>query len=166
MTTAQLLDDESELCRALLPRMVALCRRYCREQPVDIAQDAMIIVLEALRTGRIIDRQRISAFALSTCRALIIDGRRTTRRRDGLLSRNPAELASVPDESGVDRERVIRCMSKLAARERQVIKLTFWDQLSAREVAHAVDVTEGNARVLRHRAMAQLVACVRGSEAP
>ena len=159
-------DDEAALCRALLPRMEAFCRRRFRDRhaALDVAQEAMVIVLEALREGRLRDRAKISAYALSTCRAVMIDERRTVRRRDDLFAREPREDSTAPDESGVDRERLLRCLAALDTRERHVIRLTFWEQRSSRDIADALGTTDGNARVLRHRALTSLHLCVQGKE--
>jgi RNA polymerase sigma-70 factor (ECF subfamily) len=71
-----------------------------------------------------------------------------------LMSHAPPadELALLAEE----REEIWRWVQALAPRARMAIVLRYYADFSTREVAHALDVREGAARVILHRAMAQL----------
>lgn len=74
----------------------------------------------------------------------------TIETDDGLA--DPAEIVAV----GLRHDRVRRAITRLAPDRRQVITLRFIEDFSVRETAEALGKTEGNVRVLQHRALADL----------
>ncbi len=162
------LPAEEALCHSLAPRIRLYLRKHLRDLQAadDLTQDALVVVLGALRAGRVEDPAKVAAFALGTCRMLVRDAVRSVRRRTGFEGRAAelAPLATGPDDTAPDLERVARCLSTLPERERQVIRLTFWEQRKAGEVAALLGTTAGNVRVIRHRALGHLEACVGGAE--
>ncbi len=163
-------DAEEALARALLPRIRVFGIRYLRNEAEaeDFAQDAILVVLAALRAGRVNDVGQIPAFALATCRNLIQDRSRTAKRRSELLDRHDRALLPTsfapPDHAPLDPTHLARCLATLDDRERRVIELTFWEERSAAEVAAALGLTAGNVRVIRHRAIERLQRCLFGQE--
>ena len=71
----------------------------------------------------------------------------------------PAPLAV--DDAG----KLAACLQALAERERTVVVLSFFAEQSGDEVARELAVSAGNVRVIRHRALARLRACM-GGEPP
>jgi RNA polymerase sigma-70 factor (ECF subfamily) len=160
-------EAEEELCRRLVPRLRVFVTRYRRDAQAadDLAHDTVLVVLSALRSGRLQDPARVPAFALATCRSLMISGRRTSRRHEELLARTaPGASTPPPDDGPLDRRRLAECMSKLADRERRVIELTFWEEETAEEIAASLGTSPGNVRVIRHRALERLHECVSRGE--
>jgi RNA polymerase sigma factor (sigma-70 family) len=52
------------------------------------------------------------------------------------------------------------CMSQLSGRARELIRLGYIEARGHDEVARALNISEGNARVLRHRTLASLRECM------
>jgi RNA polymerase sigma-70 factor (ECF subfamily) len=71
----------------------------------------------------------------------------------------PAEWSRTPDErllSGEVRELIRRAIGELPARQRTVIALRDVDGCSPEEVCELLDLSEGNQRVLLHRARSRV----------
>ena len=60
----------------------------------------------------------------------------------------------------VDHDRLSRCVQALKERERTVIVLTFYDEQTSADLANVLGVSEGNVRVIRHRALHRLRNCM------
>jgi RNA polymerase sigma-70 factor (ECF subfamily) len=158
--------QEAELAR-LGPRVRLFARRHLGDAAAadDLAQEVMIIALEALRAGRVEHPERLGAFVLGTCRLALRDLQRGTRRRDALLERFGGDLLpGRPPEPQVDGARLERCMARLREQDRAVLFLTFYAERSAAEIATDLGLSPGNVRVTRHRALLRLHDCVRGAE--
>jgi RNA polymerase sigma-70 factor (ECF subfamily) len=59
--------------------------------------------------------------------------------------------------------RLAGCFDRLAPRARTVLALSFYAESSADEIAAQLGTSSGNVRVLRHRALADLYACMEGA---
>src|SRR5579872_6812585 len=77
---------ESILCRRLFPRIRAYGMRHMRDEAAasDLAQHVLVVVIEALRAGRLDDPERLGAFVMGTCRNTVLDWRKVDRRRTAL----------------------------------------------------------------------------------
>jgi RNA polymerase sigma-70 factor (ECF subfamily) len=161
------LAAEHELCVQLAPRIRLYGLRHLRDDAAaaDLVQEALIILLEAVRGGRIDDPEHVDRFVLGTCRNLVSRSRRDERRskafQGAVLPLSAAELP--PAFSSLDAARVALCLGKVGAREQRVVLLTFQEDRSAEEIATELGTSPGNVRVLRHRAMAAIERCVEGS---
>lgn len=158
---------EAELCRrfALRIRLYGLRHLGDAAGAADLIQDVLVLVLERLRRGGLREPERLASFVLGTCRQAVHDRRRGAARRRALLGRfgdglAPAEAAP----PALDVERLDRCMEGLPPRERAVLQLTFYAERSGEEIARELDTTAGNVRVVRHRAVAHLRACMGAEE--
>jgi RNA polymerase sigma-70 factor (ECF subfamily) len=152
-------EAEVELCRRYAPRIRLYGLRHLRDEDRagDLVQAVLLAVLVAVRAGRVDDPGRIDRFVLGTCRNVAVRVRQTQARAESVAS-----LDEVPAEEAepVDLEALVRCLAGLDARGRMVVLLSFHEGHSADEVAARLGVTTGNARVLRHRAVAALRRCI------
>jgi len=155
---------ESQICARLLPAVRAFAARRLRPTSVDdFTHDALALFIEALRAGRIQDVSRLAGFALGICRNLARERARTDeRRRDLSLKYAPteAELAAWDAQLSVRRDHLEDCYSQLTERSRRVIRSTFCDDVSDGEIAQQLEITEANVRIIRHRTLAALRACL------
>jgi RNA polymerase sigma-70 factor (ECF subfamily) len=155
---------EGELCRRLLPRIRAWGLKHTRDEAValDLGQQVLIVVLEALRAGRVEEVDRVGAFVFGTCKRTLRGWRHTDRRRATLLETFGPGLAGVAEmrETAMDRRRLATCFDRLAPRARALLALAFFGECSGDEIAGQLHTTVGNVRVLRHRALEQLYACM------
>lgn len=162
-------DAEAELYRRLAPRVRLFGLRHLRDvhAAADLAQQVLLMTIERLRSGGVRDPERIASFVLGTCRQVVLDRRRGEARRQELFDRYAAGLPLEEErrrEEAIDSDRLRACLERLAARERSVVVMTFVAERKADEVAVELGLTAGNVRVIRHRALGRLRACLVGEE--
>jgi RNA polymerase sigma-70 factor, ECF subfamily len=155
---------EAELYRRFAPRVRLYGLRHLRDEESarDLAQQVMLLTIEKLRQGDVRDMNQIASFILGTSRTMAIDARRKDLRRERLRDAFQVRDVFASPEAGatLDLDHLEQCMAQLADRERSVVFLTFYAESGTSAVAAEVGVTEGNVRVIRHRALAKLRACV------
>lgn len=159
---------ESELYRRLGPRVRLYGLRHLRDPDaaLDLMQQVMLLTIEKLRSGSIRDADRIGSFVLGVSRSMVKDQKRLDWRRERLRATfMPADGASAASEgTALDVDTLERCLSRLGARERLVVMLTFYAERTAGDVARELSLTEGNVRVIRHRAVEKLRTCMTTGE--
>jgi RNA polymerase sigma-70 factor, ECF subfamily len=156
---------ESELCRRFLNRARLYGLKHLRFDVTaaeDLAQQVMMVLLEALRAGRVEDLERVDRFMLGTCRNVAHSMRRGETRQVEMKRRLSTELAGVatPPWDLVESRRVEECLATLSSREARLLLLLFQEGATAAEAAASLDTTPGNVRVIQHRAIARLRDCV------
>lgn len=155
---------ESELYRRLAPRVRLYGLRHLRDRhgAADLVQSVLLMTLERLRAGRIREPERIGSFVLGSCRMTVLEMRRGTRRREALLERfgDVAATFESSEPGLLDGDRLARCLEALSERERSVVVLTFFADRNADDVGAELSISSGNVRVIRHRALSRLRACV------
>ena len=158
---------EAELCRRFAPRIRLYGRKYLRSEAAaaDLVQDVLMMTLEKLRAGTVREPGRLASFILGTCRQMVIDGKRSTMRRERILEAFPLDLAAGAEEAAepLDTERLQKCLERLPERERAVLVMTFYDDRPADAVGKDLGLSPANVRVIRHRGLERLRGCV---EAP
>jgi RNA polymerase sigma-70 factor (sigma-E family) len=109
-----------------------------------------------LAWDRIADREHVDAYAR---RALVNEHRSTWRR----ASRRPEVLSEAPPESGHEptgydgeREAVWRFVEGLPPRQRAVIVLRYYEDLSEAEIASLLGISTGTVKSQASRALASL----------
>jgi RNA polymerase sigma-70 factor, ECF subfamily len=156
-------EAEAEVCRRMGPRIRLYGLRHLRSAAAadDLVQQVLLKTLEALRAGRLRDADKLAPFVLGTCRMTVLDQRRSARRQEQLLEEFGVML--VPEQREMpqlDGERLARCVEALKERERTVVVMTFYDERTAAKSGRALGLSEANVRVIRHRAIRQLRACM------
>ena len=133
---------------------VAIALTGSREEGEDLLQGALERVL---RNPRQLESD-IEGYLRRTLYNLAADGwrRRGAWRRKLPLIR--AQPAAVADESGVVdlRDQLVRLLRQLPPRQRAVIVLRYWEQLSEAETAALLGCSEGTVKSAASRAMRQL----------
>jgi RNA polymerase sigma-70 factor (ECF subfamily) len=157
-------EAEAELYRRLAPRVRLYGLRHLRDRhaAADLVQQVLLMTLERLRAGKLRDPEKIASFVLGTCRMVVLELRRGTARREGLLRTygDTPEAVDDPESLGPDLPRLAACLDRLAERERSVLILSFFADKPAEEVARELGLTPVNARVIRHRALLKLRDCM------
>jgi len=155
---------ESELYRRFAPRVRLYGLRHLRDEDAarDLVQQVMLHTIEKLREGSVRGADQIASFILGVSRTMARDLSRREWRREKLRETfMAAEMFEAPtSEAALDIDRLDVCLGQLAERERMVVLLTFYAERTAREAAKELGVTEGNVRVIRHRAIERLRQCV------
>jgi len=155
---------EAELYRRFAPRVRLYGLRHLRNEDAaaDLAQHVLLMTIEKLRQGAVRASDGIASFILGTSRTVVIDLKRRERRREALRDTFLSREAFAPPEpdTRLDLDQLELCLSQLPDRERSVVFLTFYGDRPAAAVAREIGVSEGNVRVIRHRALARLRKCV------
>ena len=159
-------EAEAEVCRRMAPRIQLYGLRHLRSRhgADDLVQQVLLAMLEALRAGRLRDPDKLPHFVLGTCRMTVVGLRRSALRQERLLAEFGSDL--VPEQPAplkLDDDQLARCIQTLKERERSVVVLTFYDEQTAGETAGYLGISEANVRVIRHRAIRQLRACMESS---
>lgn len=159
--------DERAFCQRYAGRIRSYGLRHLRddERAQELVQHVLLSVLEALRDGRVRDTERLEAYVFGTCRNAVMDLRRGQARQRRIAERAATELPAEyePAWFRVDRRRLEECLQGLEARDRAIVLATFVEDLDAHEIGSTFELSAGNVRVIRHRAVARLQACVEGS---
>ena len=160
---------EAELCRRFAPRIRLYGLRHLRSEAAaaDLIQDVLLRTLQKLRAREVREPERLASFILGTCRQLVIDGRRSGRRRERLLETFAEDLSPDVDArvEALDTDRLADCLQRLPERERAVLLMTFYDDRPAEAVGTDLGLSAGNVRVIRHRGIERLRACMQVEEA-
>ena len=162
-------DAERAFCERYAPRVRRYAERHLRdrEAAADVVQEVLVVALGAMRDRRIDQPERLGSFVLTTCRHMVWDENRASARRQRLASadREPAEPVAGTPVHEIDVLQLETCARQLPAREQSVVLLTYCEDWPADRIAAALGTTAGNVRVIRHRALAHLAACLEAAEA-
>jgi RNA polymerase sigma-70 factor (ECF subfamily) len=126
----------------------------------DVVQDTFVRAFASLESFR--GESTLRTWLFTIARRLVLDKRRSERRRGGgarmqvevedadAVTEYDALDAVVADET---ERRMREAVARLTPTQREVFTLRVGEGLSYREIAEAVDTTEGAARVHYHNAM-------------
>lgn len=158
-------DAERSLCELLAPRvhLFALRRLRSYADAADVTQETLSVVVDALRNRKLHDATRVAQFALGTSRHLVsrvMRGERMRRALQDVIDAETSTAISPPELWSLDFRALLQCLEKLGERDRRVVGMTFYDDRTADEIATTIGLTIANVRVIRHRALVQLRACV------
>ena len=155
---------ESELYRRFAPRVRLYGLRHLRDEDAarDLVQQVMLMTIEKLRGGSVRDVDQIASFVLGVSRTMAKDLKRLEWRREKLREAfmAPDMIQAPPEHATLEVDRLEKCLARLADRERIVVLLTFYAERTAGDVGKELGVTEGNVRVIRHRAVERLRTCM------
>jgi RNA polymerase sigma-70 factor, ECF subfamily len=160
---------EATLCVRFAPAVRAFARRRLRtaEAVEEFAQDVMLMFLEALRRRKVEDATRVGGFVLGICRNVALDRVRQRERREALWQEHGAALAELTadlpgpdDKPSYEIVHLEDCLSRLSQKGRDLLRLAYGEAQSHGEIATRLAISEGNARVLRHRTLQTLRSCM------
>jgi RNA polymerase sigma-70 factor (sigma-E family) len=128
----------------------------------DLAQQTL---LQAYRSWAKVSRADEPAAYLRRMQTnLFLSQRRPRARRLELLTDAPPEPRATPEPAPEDRIVLWPHVASLAPRQRAVIVLRYYEQLSEREIAEVLGCSTGNVKSTAHRALNALRAAI-GPEA-
>lgn len=155
---------EADLCRKLAPAVRTFWRRRLRGAEVEeLAQEVILRFVQALRAGAVAEPERVGGFVLGICRNLARERTRLAERRAELWTQYGDALASLEDEPALAHYQLAQledCLSQMTQRSRDVIRYAFVDGHTAAEIGQRLAMSEGNVRVVRHRALEALRDCM------
>ena len=161
-------EHERSICQRYSNRIrsYGLCHLRDGAAAEDLVQQVLLVVLQALRAGRVREVDNLDTYVFGTCRNMVMDMRRGNARQRRIAE---AAATALPDGYELpwalaDRSRLDACLDKLEARARNVILATFVDERDADDVGRSMGLSAGNVRVIRHRALAHLHDCMEGGD--
>lgn len=161
--------DERRICEQFAGRIRMYGLRHLRDEQsaLELVQQVLLVVIEAIRQARIKSPDRLAAFVLGTARNITREMRRSAKRQKHVAEQSSSVLPEgwEPPSQRVDRGHLEGCLRALEARELAVVTMTFADDRTAEEIAGVLKLTAGNVRVIRHRALARLRLCVEAGDA-
>ncbi|WP_295693229.1 SigE family RNA polymerase sigma factor [Lapillicoccus sp.] len=124
----------------------------------DVVQDAFI----ALHRGQ--SRIKDPGAALGYLRVSVVNGARSTLRRRRTVRSFLSRAIAPPDAAPADRDlmrretgsAVFRAVQALPDRQREVLVLRYWSDLSQRQIAEALGISEGTVKSTASRALDKL----------
>jgi RNA polymerase sigma-70 factor (ECF subfamily) len=130
---------EAELYRRLAPRVRLYGLRHLRDQHAanDLMQQILLMTLEHLRAGKLRQADKLASYVLGMCRMVVLEMRRGTFRREGLLQiygDSGEATAEAIEPRLLDASQLSRCLQQLSERERSVLLLSFYADKPANEV--------------------------------
>lgn len=152
---------EQRAATLLVERHAAAVSRFVasigsRAEAEEVVQDTFVRAFASIDGFR--GESSLRTWLFTIARRLVIDRRRSARRRGEQVEVQEADVATEYDAlDGVladeTRARLRQAMAALTPTQREVFVLRVSEGLSYREIAEAVDTTEGAARVHYHNAM-------------
>ena len=164
----------AEIAERYLPRlrMFALRRVGVLADAEDAAQETLRRVLVALREGRVIDLQALPAYVFETARHVCAHQarhhHRTERAHAGLsdlVAAHSPERDPLSTRISAERVQAVReALATLTPDDRELLRLTYVEGLSAELIAGRLGLTAVNVRVRRHRLQRDLAGRLRVTE--
>jgi RNA polymerase sigma factor (sigma-70 family) len=131
---------------------VALRETGSRADAEDVRNETLLRAIEAIQNGRLASPQALSSFVLATARNVIQEFGRKGRRAEPIADRDfPATAAAEVDHTVV---RVVDLvMKRLKPREREFLRLYYYDELPKAEISRRLGIEEERMRLIKSRAL-------------
>jgi RNA polymerase sigma-70 factor (sigma-E family) len=148
-------EDFAALFTSQFLRMVRLAALLGADDPEDIAQEAFV------RLEQRLDRLPPSVNTTAYLRTTVVNLSRSRLRHLRVVRRvvpeaplvESAEILAVLND---DRRRLVKALSELSSRQRQVVVLRYWMDLSEREIASTLGIRPGTVKSTTSKALAVL----------
>jgi len=154
-------------------RLFALRRLRDASAAEDVAQETLRRVTDALYARRIEHPEAIPAFVFQTARHVCLEHQRAAGRESRALLRlgaGASEASLAPDALAqiIREERRVAVRQALAGldeSDRHLLRLAYYEQLDAPDIARRLGTTPGALRVRKHRALRRLAALLHEADA-
>ena len=156
MLDAALSDDLSKLHASSFGWAMSCCGRD-RSEAEDVLQEAYWKVLSG--KARFDGRASLRTWLFGVIRLTALERRRWrfTRRREVPTSQPPDAPSSEPVVDRETREALAKALAKLSLRQREVVHLVFYEELTIEDAAKIMGVSLGSARTHYERGKASLL---------
>jgi RNA polymerase sigma factor, sigma-70 family len=155
---------QKELYEGIGPRLMGICRRYCRvrEDAEDALIDAFVCIFTNLGTYRGHSMNELMAWCGTIAVNKCIDrfNARNTAMRNGFdtdFDSEAAAKASVPNMASPDAETILAMVDALPDRQRVVFNLREIDGYGYEEMSEMLGMTVNSLKVNYHRARKSLM---------
>jgi RNA polymerase sigma factor (sigma-70 family) len=145
----------SQLHEAFSSRIYFLALRELRSHPTaeDVCHETLMRVMEAVRSGKVASPDSLPGFVAGTARNVIHEFRRTQARAGPLGERDYAapEKPQIVDSS--IRRAMETVFDRLKPRERDVLRLYYYEELSKEEISRRLGIDPERVRLVKSRAL-------------
>lgn len=152
-------DAFGKLYKVFLPKIFRFIYSSTRDYDgaADLTQLTFLKVWRALPSYRAA-KASFQTFLFAIARNLIIDASRKKKllRLEAVEQKPSDENIEDDAQKKQERELLFRCLAKLDPKERHVVVLRYFEELSFRDIAHIVGKNEGAVRVMTHRVLKKL----------
>ncbi len=170
MEQAELLRELSRLHPASFGWALACVRRRSSDEALEILQESYLKVLEG--RAKFAGKSSVKTWLFAVIRKTAAERHRRQLLRDllrfrWLSSEEPPSRDPPPDrtaEAAQRRAHLLAALATLPARQRQVLELVFYHEMTIEEAATVMEVSLGTARVHYERGKKQLRERLTGGE--
>jgi RNA polymerase sigma factor (sigma-70 family) len=138
--------------------LMAQVRTGDRQVALDLAQEAMIGLLRALREGRVNSHQHVAGYVHGTARNLINNHFRGRTKTEGVTFDLEAAHGD-PEQMAAERERlelVERALDQMRPDDREILRMTLVEGLKSGEIADRLGIASEVVRKRKSRAVGRL----------
>lgn len=143
----------SQLYLRYQPKLISYCARTLRDdvaQAADIVDDALFDVWRS--AGKFAGKSKVSTWIYSITRNKMISWLRKTREvtlDDERMMLEMADTAATPEETREQedmKQQLVRMMNHLTDEHRAVLRLTYFEDKSVKEVAAILDISDNTVK--------------------
>lgn len=136
---------------------LALSELHSREDAEDVRAETFIRVLQALRQGKLRKPESLASFIVGIALNVIRESRRGRLGTESLTDRE-GDLAgeASPEDVFLDHEvsiSIAAAAKHLKAREREFLRMYYYEELPREEIARALGIKEERLRLIKSRAL-------------
>ena len=140
----------------------------CCHRDIDDAEEVLQIAYLKIVDGRAVfdGRSSFKTWLFSVIRRTALERFRWKRARQRIVAvfAQPAEAADERIERNETATRLLRALSALSVRQREVLELVFYHDMTVEEAARTLGITVGSARVHYERGKKRLLQRMTGEE--
>lgn len=132
---------------------LALRKLRSRTAAEDVRNETLLRVIQALRAGSLRNAEALPAFVLGIARNVVMEELRKQNRTDELGDRDFAgEMPEEPVDPSV-RRAIESTLNRMKPREQDVLRLTYYDELSKEEISERLGIIPERVRLVKSRAL-------------
>lgn len=136
---------------------LALSEGHPRDDAEDIRAETFLRVLQSLREGRLRKPESLASFIVGIALNVMREHRRRRAGADALTEREE-EIAGgeSPEDAFLDKEAarsIAEVAARLKPRERQFLRMYYYEELPKEEIARALGVRQERLRLIKSRAL-------------
>jgi RNA polymerase sigma-70 factor (ECF subfamily) len=147
-------DRFRRLCDAHTAAVLAYAlRRTSREDAADVVAETFLVAWRRLDD---VDEQSALPWLYAVARRVLLNQRRAATRQQAIAERVAAADPSETWEGPSDSRRLREALAGLSEKEREVLMLAAWEELSSSEAARVLGCSATAYRIRLHRARARL----------
>jgi RNA polymerase sigma-70 factor (ECF subfamily) len=151
---------ESELYKKYAPRIyfLGLSELHSKEDAEDIRAETFLRVIQALRQGKLRNPQSLAAFIVGIALNCVREHHRQHQKTETLNEMEPTLIGEGSLEKAFLEQEASRAIAEAARhlkpREREFLRLYYYEELSKEEIARSLGIKEERLRLVKSRTLA------------